>query len=347
MIVDCIKKVVARETLGEKEIDECIKEILSGEATQSQVGALLAAISTRGERAEEIAGFARTLSKYSVKINPKVNGRIVDTCGTGGDGIMTFNISTVSAFVAAGAGCTVAKHGNRSFTSRCGSADLLEAIGYNLNSSPELVKDCIEKIGIGFIFAPLFHPALKSVANIRKEIGIRTIFNIMGPLLNPANANAQILGVYSMELVELISNALLKLGKEEAMVFHSLDGLDEISVCNKTVINHIKEGKIERKEFSPSSFKIGKHNLADLIVNSKGEAVSSALAVIRGEGKKAMLDAVIVNSAAAIIVSGKASNFQEGIEIAKESIYSGKAAKKLFELLKFAGKKELRPDGLY
>lgn len=338
MIVECIRKVSEGKTLDEDDVRECINEIVSGKATESQMGALLASMHTRGERAEEIASFAKVLASMAVRVIPGVSGRIVDTCGTGGDGVMTFNISTVSAFVAAGAGCIIAKHGNRSFTSKCGSADLLEALGYNLNSGPDLVKTSIEKIGIGFIFAPLFHPALKSVSNVRKEIGIRTIFNLIGPLLNPAGAKAQLLGVYDLHLIDIISSALSRLGIEEAFVVHGMDGTDEISVCDATIVNHVNDGRIERKECIPSDFGIQRHSLRELIVKSKEEAVKSALSVLKGEDKSGKMDAVLVNAAAAIVLSKKASNFLEAMEIARESISSGKALQKLIELIKLSGK---------
>ncbi|MEM3267465.1 MAG: anthranilate phosphoribosyltransferase [Conexivisphaerales archaeon] len=345
MIVDCIRKVVEGKVLNEYEVKGAIDEMVDGRATPSQTAGLLAALRARGETADEVAALAKVLGEMAIRIRPLVKSRIIDTCGTGGDHSMTFNISTVSAFVAAGAGAVIAKHGNRSFTSKCGSADLLEALGYDLQADPELVKNAIEKIGIGFIFAPAFHPVLKNVATVRKELGIRTIFNIMGPLLNPAGANAQLLGVYDDSLVDLMASALVKLGIEEAMVVYGTDGVDEISVSANTIIAHVSSRGVEKRLYSPSDFGVGKHNPSELIVNTKDEAIKSAVSVLKGEERGAKRDAVLVNSAAAIVLSQNASNFKEAVEIARESIDSGRAIRKLKELVNLVGREEVFVDG--
>ncbi|MEM3162435.1 MAG: anthranilate phosphoribosyltransferase, partial [Candidatus Bathyarchaeia archaeon] len=236
MIREAIENLVNREGLSYREASESMKEIMSGEATPSQIAAFLTALRMKGETVEEIMAFASVMRSFCHKINPRVSGRLVDTCGTGGDRIKTFNVSTAAAFVVAGAGVPVAKHGNRSVTSKSGSADVLEHLGLNLNVPHETVEKAIEKIGVGFMFAPMFHPAMKHAAGTRREIGIRTVFNILGPLTNPAMANAQVIGVYDAGLVDKMAHVLRGLGLQEAMVVHGLDGLDEISTVGETLI---------------------------------------------------------------------------------------------------------------
>ncbi len=338
MIQQAVQRILEGNALTQDEIEGTVREMADGRATQSQMGAFLVALRQRGERPEEIAAFASTFREYSVRIKPNVTGRLVDTCGTGGDGVKTFNVSTVSAFVTAGAGATVAKHGNRSITSRCGSADVLERLGFNLGTSPSEVEETIEKIGVGFMFAPTFHPAMKHVAPVRKEIGVRTIFNLMGPLTNPAGANAQLVGVYSPELVEKVANVLRMLGSDEVMVVHALEGMDEISISGKTLVAWLKEGKVEVREYSPGDFGIAKSGAAGREVGGAEEAARTVLRILDGSLKDSPLtEMVLANSAAALLVAGKADDLVGGVELARESLASGAALSKLKELVQWSG----------
>ncbi|HJW27847.1 MAG TPA: anthranilate phosphoribosyltransferase, partial [Saprospiraceae bacterium] len=258
MIREGIQKIIEDSNLTFDESAEIMREIMSGKTTNAQTAAFLTALRMKGEAVEELIAFVQVMRSNCLQIQPKINRRLVDTCGTGGDKIKTFNVSTAAAFVIAGAGVPVAKHGNRSVTSKCGSADVLEKLGLNLSLQPKEVEAAIEQVGIGFMFAPSFHPAMKFAAEPRREIGIRTVFNILGPLTNPASASAQLLGVYEPKLVTPMAHALGRLGCQEAMVVHGLDGLDEISTVGKTVIAHLKEGNVVRTERKPSDFGVKK-----------------------------------------------------------------------------------------
>jgi len=315
-----------------------MREVMSGKATNSQTAAFLTALRMKGEAVEELIAFAAVMKSNCRQIHPHVNGRLVDTCGTGGDKIKTFNVSTAAAFVIAGAGVSVAKHGNRAVTSKSGSADVLEKLGLNLSLEPKAVEAIIEKTGVGFMFAPAFHPAMKYASDVRREIGIRTIFNILGPLTNPACASAQLLGVYDQKLVAPMAYALRQLGCEEAMVVHGLDGLDEISTVGKTVIAHLKSGNVSKLEFVPSNFGVKTANLADLQSFSPEESGEILFKILSGNNVvDAKAEIVLVNATAGIIVGGKAENFREGMEIAKKSIESGAAYCKLEEIIKASG----------
>lgn len=303
------------------------------------------ALRGKGESADEIASFASAFRSHGVRIAPRVKGRLVDTCGTGGDAVKTLNVSTLSALVAAGAGVTVAKHGNRSVTSRCGSADVLERLGFNLAVDHGRVSLSIEEVGIGFMFAPSFHPAMKHVAPVRKELGIRTIFNLMGPLMNPAGADAQIVGVYSQPLATKVAHALGRLGTKEAMVIHALEGMDEISVTGKTSVAWLRGGEVTSGERSPEDFGVSRHPSGDISVSSPEESAEVTLAILNGTSRSAtMVDMVLANAAAAIVVSGKADGFPDAIALARESIASGAALKKLEGLIRYSGG-ELRSPG--
>lgn len=338
MIQQAIQHLVEGKDLTDAEVGGCVKEMVDRTATQSQVGAFLAAIAEKGETPDEIAAFASALRAYSLHIRPSVNGRLVDTCGTGGDKVKTFNVSTISALVTASAGATVAKHGNRSVTGRCGSADLLERLGFNVAVQPDKVCESIEHLGIGFMFAPTFHPAMKAVAPIRKELGIRTIFNVMGPLLNPALADAQVLGVYSKDLVKPMAQVLGRLDSKEAMVVHALEGMDEISVSGRTLVSWLKDEGIKTFELSPRDFGIERHGESAPEVKDAEESAKIALSLLGGDSKKSVLmDMVLVNSAAALVVAGKAGDLRNGVELARESIASGAAYRKLEELVRFSG----------
>ncbi len=335
MIREGIQKLIEGADLTFEESGEIMNEVMSGKATNSQTAAFLTALRMKGEAVDELIAFASVMKSNCHQIHPKIQGRLVDTCGTGGDKIKTFNVSTAAAFVIAGAGISVAKHGNRSVTSKCGSADLLEQFGLNLNLEPKTIEAVIEKVGIGFLYAPAFHPAMKYASEPRREIGIRTVFNILGPLTNPASANAQLLGVYDKKLVSPMAHALCKLGCEQAMVVHGVDGLDEISTVGKTAIAYLNNCTVTKTVLSPKDLGLRKariNELNTLSVMESAEAVFRILSGIDIEGPK--VDIVLANSAAGIIVGGKACDFESGIEIARESILSGAAYAKLKALVK-------------
>jgi anthranilate phosphoribosyltransferase len=338
MIREGIQKLIERTDLNYDESGEIMQEVMSGKATNSQTAAFLTALRMKGEVVEELIAFVSVMRSNCCIIHPKVQGRLIDTCGTGGDKIKTFNVSTAAAFVIAGAGVPVAKHGNRAVTSKSGSADVLEKLGLNLNLHPEAVQNIIEKVGVGFMFAPAFHPAMKYAAEPRREIGIRTVFNILGPLTNPACANAQLLGVYSPQLVAPLANSLKKLGCEEALVVHGLDGLDEISTVGKTLIAHLKDGIVEKMETTPKDFGVRKSRVTDLQTCTARESAEIIFQILNGKiPDDAKAEIVLVNSAAGIMVGGKAENFKEGMEMARKSITTGAAYGKLKALVKASG----------
>ncbi len=350
MIVDILHRVANhRQSLSRSEACSVMSEILSGECTDAQIAALLVALSMKGETVEEIVGFAEAIraAGTSLSINQDsavdVSGTerdaLVDTCGTGGDTSGTFNISTATAFVVAGAGVRVAKHGNRSVTSKCGSADVMEALGVKIDLSPVRLAACLEEVGSAFFFAPAMHSAMKYVQPARRELRLRTIFNLLGPLTNPARATAQVVGVYSVELVEKLAEALSMLGLHRAMVVHGLDGLDEITITGPTRIAEVREGKVMTYEASPEEFGMNRGSLDDI---SGGDAAENA-AIIRDilAGKKsARRDVVLLNAAAALVVAGKAGHLSDAVPLAAKSIDSGGGAEKLVALAKFTNSRE-------
>ena len=335
MIREGIQKLIEGNSLTSVESGEIMREVMSGQATNSQTAAFLTALRMKGEAVEELIAFASVMHEQSIQIHPHVKGRLVDTCGTGGDKIKTFNVSTAAAFVIAGAGVPVAKHGNRSVTSKCGSADVLEKFGLNLSLEPQMVKATIEDVGIGFMFAPAFHPAMKYAAEARREIGIRTVFNLLGPLTNPAGANAQLLGVYDPKLTTPLAYALGRLGCEEAMVVHGLDGLDEISTVGKTAVAWLKNGEVKELQVSPSDFGVKRANVCDLQVVSAEESAELLYRILSGNlaSDDPKMEFVLVNSAAGIVLGGKADDFLGGMELAYGSILSGAAYSKLKALI--------------
>lgn len=338
MIREGIQKLIEGTNLTYEESGQIMSEIMSGKATNAQTAAFLTALRMKGEVVEELIAFASVMRKNCCQIQPRVHGRLVDTCGTGGDKIKTFNVSTAAAFVIAGAGVAVAKHGNRAVTSKSGSADVLEKLGLNLNVEPQAVQGFIEKVGVGFMFAPAFHPAMKYAAEPRREIGIRTVFNLLGPLTNPACATAQLLGVYDPKLVVPMAYALRQLGCEEAMVVHGLDGLDEISTVGQTVIAHLKQGNVTKTEAVPCDFGVKKAAIADLQLSTPEESAETLFKILRGNTiDDAKTEIVLVNSAAGIIIGGRAEGFIEGMQLARESIKSGAAYAKLKDLVKVSG----------
>ena len=303
MIKEALSKIVSRNDLTMAEAREVMREIMKGEATQAQIGAFLTALRMKGETADEIAGCALAMRESAIAVKPKSN-QLVDTCGTGGDGKGTFNISTTVAFVAAGAGLAVAKHGNRSVSSRCGSADLLQALGVNLELTQEQVAQCIDEVGIGFLFAPKLHPAMKYALGPRQEIGLRTIFNILGPLSNPAQAKRQLLGVYNSDLTELIAEVLRTLGAEHAFVVHGADGLDELSVTGQNKISRLYDGYIETYYLDPQDLGLPRARLSDLAGGSVEENAAITKALLAGkDGPKR--DVILLNAAAVLIAGAR------------------------------------------
>jgi anthranilate phosphoribosyltransferase len=340
-IQSAIQLILDGKDLSSETISDCLKEIVEGTATPAQIGGFLVGLRKKGETVEEIAAFASTLRGYStMKDRPSVNGRMIDMCGTGGDAVKTPNVSTISSFVAAGAGAVVAKHGGRSVTSRSGSADVLEKLGFNLGMEPSRVKDSIEQIGIGFMFAPAFHPAMKQVAPVRRELGVRTVFNLMGPLINPARVDAQLVGLYTSALVPQVAAVLGKLGLQEAMVVHGLEGVDEISVTQKTLVSHLKDGKVETREYLPREFGVSDGPLVPPTSPADAEeGAMLALKVLSGDSSERDCGQtmVLVNSAACLILAQRATTFVEGIDLAASSIKSGRAMEKLEQMVKFSG----------
>lgn len=336
MIKEAISKVVEGEDLESEEARLVMEEIMSGRATNAQIASFLTALRMKSERVEEIVSFAHTMLRYASIISPKVDGVMVDTCGTGGDRIKTFNISTISAFVATGAGLVVAKHGNRAVSSKAGSADVLEALGINVMLEPERVCECIEKVRMGFMFAPIFHPAMKYAIGPRREIGIRTVFNILGPLTNPAKVKAQVIGVYDVSLVEKIAEVLRGLGLRHAIVAHGLDGLDEISPIGETKIAELKDGEIITYRVAPEDFGRERAKMSEIEGGNAEENARIAIDILKGR-KGAKRNAVLMNAAAAMVVGGLAADLKDGFELAAVSIDSGEAYRKLEDLIRFTG----------
>jgi anthranilate phosphoribosyltransferase len=325
-----IQKLVDRQDLTQEEAGEAMRFIMSGRATQSQIGGFLTAMSMKGVSVPEVTAFARTMREFALRINPRVDGTLVDMCGTGGDAIKTFNISTAASFVVSAAGIPVAKHGNRSVTSRSGSADVLEALGARIDLKPPEVLRMIEDIGFGFMFAPVFHGAMKHALGPRKEIGIRTIFNLLGPLTNPASAKAQVMGIYDETLVVPIAEVLMNLGVERAMVVHGAGGLDEASTFGPTYVGEIYCGEVRQYTLTPGDLSIEKASAADLGGGDAKMNAETVLKILNGmKGPKR--DIVLLNAACGIYVGGKASSLREAMAVAAESIDSGAAYKKLME----------------
>lgn len=346
MIKEAIQLLVNRKDLTFEHAQQSMREIMTGEATPAQIAAFLTALRMKGETVDEVTAFALVMREHAVRINPNVGSRTVDTCGTGGDALKTFNVSTAAALVASGAGVPVAKHGNRSVTSKCGSADVLEALGVNLNAPPALVQRAIEEIGIGFMFAPAFHPAMKNAVIPRVEIGVRTVFNMLGPLTNPANANAQVLGVFDPRLVEPMAKVLQKLGTEEALVVHGLDGLDEISVIGKTQLAWLKDGQISSKEIVPEELGLRLARPNEISGFDVQQSARLLVNILNGSEDKdsARFQMVLANAAAALLVGGKVDNLATGVEDARESIRSGRGYEKLRQLVQYTNGDETKLD---
>ncbi|HDP70305.1 MAG TPA: anthranilate phosphoribosyltransferase [Actinobacteria bacterium] len=336
MIVDAIKKLIEKKDLTREESRAVMEEIMSGKAHDAQIGSFLTALRMKGETVDEFTGFAETMiaKVTSVRTSHKF---VVDTCGTGGDSSGTFNISTTAAFVAAGTGVFIAKHGNRSVSSRCGSADVLEALGVCIELDPQRVAKCVDEVGIGFMFAPLLHPAIKYVMPSRKAMGIRTVFNALGPLTNPAKALAQIIGVYSENLTDVFAQVLGNLGCKHALVVHGADGLDELSTTGLSKVSELKNGNVESFKISPEEFGLKRATPSDILGGDKDENVHITKAILNGEeGHKR--DIVVLNAAGAILVGGKADNLNDAVMLAEKSINSGAALEKLNKLVEYSQK---------
>ena len=327
-ISEAIKAVISKQNLNESEMHDVMNSIMTGQTTDAQIGAFLVGLSMKGETIEEITASAKVMRALATSVELSSNDYLVDTCGTGGDGLGLFNISTASAFVVAAAGGKVAKHGNRSISSKSGSADVLEAAGINLNISPKLISQCIEEIGLGFMFAPAHHSAMKHAIGPRKELAVRTIFNVLGPLTNPAKAPNQIMGVYDKSLVEPIANVLKGLNSRHVMVVHSEDGLDEFSIANTTYVAELKDNNISTYTVHPGDFGLEEGNLDSI----KAENAEQSLALINEafSGKKGVArDIIALNAGAAIYVSGLVSSFDEGVTQANQILSDGSAQDKL------------------
>ena len=338
MIKEAIDKVIRGADLTELQAREVFGEIMSGKATSAQIGALIAALRIKGETVEEITGAAKVMREKSLKIHTGSVKAAVDTCGTGGSGKNTFNISTTAAFVAAGCGLKVAKHGNRSASSRCGSADVLEALGVNIDASPDIVAKCIRRIGIGFLYAPLFHKAMKHAIQPRREIGTRTIFNLLGPLSNPADVPYQVVGVYDARLTETIAGVLKKLGSRRALVVHGMDNMDEITITGRTKVSELNKGRIRTYYLTPEKFGLKKARPKDIKGGTAEENAGILLSILKGE-KGPGRNVVLMNASAALVAAGKARGFRQGMEMAADSVDSGMAMDKLKQLIKMTGKK--------
>lgn len=326
-IHEALLALLRLESLTMDEAARVMMTIMQGEATPAQIASLLTALRMKGETAEEIAGFARIMRGMAVRIAPRVP-TLIDTCGTGGDKLKTFNISTAAAFVAAGAGAAVAKHGNRSVTSRSGSADVLEELGVNLAVSPDLVQRCIERIGVGFLFAQHFHPAMKYAGPVRREIGIRTVFNVLGPLTNPAGAPCQLLGVYDPALTDLLADVLRLLGSTRAFVVHGMLGLDEWSTAGPTRVSELRDGQVTTRLYTPAEVGLPEATPEELAGGNPAESALLIHALLCGQGGPKR-DIVLLNAAAALLAGGHVASLADGLQRAAVSIDSGAALEKL------------------
>jgi len=351
MIIDALHRLADQnQSLARAEAREVMTEVLCGKCTDAQIAALLIALRMKGETVEEIVGFAEAIRAAAAPLpieraadalavtgtgrDALAQESLVDTSGTGGDASGTFNISTATAFVTAGAGVRVAKHGNRSISSKCGSADVIEALGINIQLSPERSAQCLREVGICFLYAPNLHPAMKQVQTVRRELRMRTMFNLLGPLTNPARASGQVVGVYSLDLVEKLAEALSMLGLHRALVVHGLDGLDEVTITGPTRIAEARDGTVRSYEVEPEEFGMARATLQDIAGGDATENAAIIRAVLSGE-KSPRRDVVLLNTAAALVTAGRADHILEAVPLAARSIDSGAAAEKLNALARF------------
>jgi anthranilate phosphoribosyltransferase len=333
-ISEAIKKVIDHENLNASEAAAVLEQIMTGQCFETQIAALLTALRMKGETVEELTGFARVMRTKAHLVQPLTlaDEILIDTCGTGGDVSGSFNISTAAAFVVAGCGLRVAKHGNRSVSSHCGSADVMEALGVKIELAPEQIAFCIDEVGIGFLHAPLLHEAMKHVAPVRKQLGVRTIFNMLGPLTNPAGAKAQVIGVYAPHLTEMFAHTLNSLGSLRALVVHGCDGLDEITITGKSRITELKNREVKTYTIEPEDFGLVRATLDEIKGGDVKHNAEIVVSVLSGE-KNARRDIVLLNAAAALVVGNRANDLQEGIHLAAEAIDSGAALAKLQRLI--------------
>ena len=337
MIQEAIQILVKGESITSELAAKTMKQIMEGDATPAQFGAFVTALRIKGETVEEVVGMAQVMREKSLSV--KFDGPLVDTCGTGGDGHGTFNVSTTAAFVVAGTGITVAKHGNRAMSGTCGSADVLEAMGVNIDLSPDGVEQCLDKVGFGFMFAQRYHPSMRFASGPRKEIGIRTVFNILGPLTNPAGATAQLIGVADPSFGEIIAKALGVLGSTHALVVHGMDGLDEITLSDETYVWEFKEGNVSSYKISPEDLGFERIRPKDLRASNLKESIKMITEVLGGWSGPAR-NVILSNAAAALVAYGSVLTIKEGITVAAKSIDSGEAKRKLEALVELSGKLE-------
>ena len=328
---DALHLLLERSDLTHGQMLDIMRQIMSGALTPVQIAGILIALRMKGETVDEIAAAAEVMRELSTKVNVTAKEHLIDTCGTGGDGIQTFNVSTVSAFVAAAAGARVAKHGGRSVSSTCGSADVLEALGVNVNMTPDQVAQCIDEIGIGFMFAPNHHSAMKHAAPVRRELGVRTLFNLLGPLTNPAGAKRQVMGVFDRSLTAKLARVLHRLGSEHVLVVHGADGMDEISFAGDTYVAELKGGQVSEYVLNPQQFGMKLHNAESIRAQNAEESKAMILSVLAGQAGPAR-DIVLLNAGAAIYVAGLVSSVQEGIDAAVRVIDGQLAKSKLDQL---------------
>ncbi len=330
-----LQLAVERRDLDAAQAEQAMQIILRGEASTAQIAALLVALRMKGETPTELLGFARAMRAMATRVEARVEGEpLLDTCGTGGDGRGTFNVSTVAALIVAGAGVRVAKHGNRSITSKCGSADVLERLGVRVALDAERAARAIREVGIGFLFAPAFHPAMKYAQPARKELRVRTVFNLLGPLANPAGANVQVIGAPSDHAAELMAGALAALGLERGFVVHGGDGLDEITTTGETLVFEVCRGEVQRRSVTPEDFGVARSRLEDLL-GAEAEANAEIIRELLNGTKGPKRDMALVNAAAGLVAAGRAGGFVEGMRLAAESVDSGAARRKLEELAAF------------
>lgn len=348
MMAYCVEKIVSRSDLTQYEAHQCMIEMLEGRATDIQVAAFLSSLKVKGETVDELTGFARAMRQLSVKVKPKNLSNLVDTCGTGGDTLKTFNVSTAAAIIAASVGVKVAKHGNRSITSKCGGADILEALGVNLECGPNDVEQCLETTGIGFMFAPIFHPALGRLMPVRRELNIPTVFNLLGPLCSPAEAPIQLLGVFDPSKVVMMARVLQNLGVKRAMVVHGFDennqpAMDEISTLGKTTMAFIEGTQMKVQDIYPEDLGLKRSHRDDLMASKSLEGnlviIKKVLSgVTDNSADEARLNLCLANASAILFLTGKTNDLREGVELALESVLKGNAYHKLVELVKISNK---------
>ncbi|HEX5359334.1 MAG TPA: anthranilate phosphoribosyltransferase [Candidatus Nitrosotalea sp.] len=337
MISEYIAKISSKGNLSYDDMTNIMEEILSGKVSVDQTTSFLGALTEKGETDQELLAMYDKMQQNAIHIHPSINQKIIDVCGTGGDKASTFNISTTASFVIAASGVVVAKHGNRSVSSVSGSSDIFEYFGYNLDMEPLRVQEIIEKFGIGFMFAPKFHPAMKNVAEARKRLGKRTAFNLLGPLCNPAEVKCQLVGVYSKEYLSRVISLLESRGSENVMTVISEDGLDELSTTSKNYIYHLNKGEVTSSVLDPVELGLSKTKLADLQVATKDEAIGAFVDTLRGTAKKPMLEITALNAAAGLVVGGFSEKFDEALEISLQSIKNGKAYDLFKNFIKYCG----------